>query len=188
MGEAAGRRFHRGGGLAARAMVPTVGGNGLAAERLARGDVGAFRRRRLRRLHPRQDRADRAGRRRVAGSRLRQHVFDAARRQGALWPDAARGRFRDGRRHDRAARAGALRHVDDYRPCPKRDAASRVLPPGSLARTRRRHPFGNGALGAIRRRRPAFAGAAAESFGRRASISPTRPFRSWLRENSPSAA
>ena len=120
VGEAAGRRFHRGGGLAARAMVPTIGGNGLAAERFARGDGGAFRRRRLRRLHARQDRADRAGRRRVSRSRLRQHVFDAARRQGALWPDAARGRFRHGRRHDGAARAGALGHVDDDRPCRQR--------------------------------------------------------------------
>ena len=62
------------------------------------------RRRRVRRLDARQDRRAGRGRRRVPRPGLHQHLLHAAGRQGALRPDAARGRLRHGRRHDRAAR------------------------------------------------------------------------------------
>ena len=59
-----------------------------------RSQGGARARRALRCLDARQDRRARTRRRRVPQPALLQHVFDARRRQGALWPDTARRRHR----------------------------------------------------------------------------------------------
>ena len=73
-------------------------------ERCPRGRDDAARRRRVRRVDPRQDR--RSGRRRrfLPRPRLYQQVLFACRRQGALRAHAARGWLRHGRRHCGAVR------------------------------------------------------------------------------------
>ena len=88
------------------------------SKRRPRGARGARARRHLRRVDARQDRD--AGRRTPAtflDRALRQHLLDAAGRQGALRPDAARGRLRARRRHDGAARPTTLSHDHNDRQC-----------------------------------------------------------------------
>ncbi len=75
----------------------------LADNSQSRSPRGAQWRRRLRCLDARQDRHSGRGRAGSARARLRQHLVEPARRQGALRPDAARRRLRHGRRHDVAA-------------------------------------------------------------------------------------
>ena len=81
---------------------------------------------------------------------------DAAGRQGALRPDAARGRLRHRRRHHRAARRRAIILMTTTTAnAAQGDAAHRILPPVAVAGARRAARLGHRAVGAVRRRRPA---------------------------------
>ena len=114
--------------------------------------------------------------------RLRQHALDARGRQGALRPDAARGRLRDGRRHHLAARAGSLLH-DHARPrnAGARDAASGILPSGAVARRSTCRWCRSPSSGRSSRSRARARATCCASSSTRNSISATRPFRIWPR-------
>src|SRR4029077_20060998 len=129
------------------ATRPRVGGGEVST--LGQGRIEGCGRGRWRCLDLGQgrDRGRRCGD--LPRSRLHQHILDAAGRQVALRPDAARGRLRDGRRHDFAACARALCHDHHHRPGRPRVAASRILPSGPVARTRRADGIGVGTVGAV---------------------------------------
>ena len=91
-------------GLWLRSAWFPLAGERLARRRHPRGQGGARSGRHLRCLDARQDRRAGAGCRRLPQPALLQRLVDARSRQGALWPDAARGRHRLRRRHDVAPR------------------------------------------------------------------------------------
>ena len=115
-------------------------------------------------------------------------LLDARRRQGALRPDAARGRPRDGRRHHLAARRRALLHDHHHGQCRPGDAASGILPPGAVAGARRAAGLGHRSSGrSFRSPARARATCCARSSTSK-TISPTRPFPTWPRARSRDAA
>ena len=81
------------GPVAARTLLPKAR-RGAARFGEPRGGQCPQVCRRVRRVHPRQDRRAGEGRGYFPRPRLCQHLLDAACRQGALRADAARGRFR----------------------------------------------------------------------------------------------
>jgi hypothetical protein len=144
----------------------------LARERHPRGADGARAGRRLRRLHARQDRRPGPGCGRVPQPAVLQRLRQAAGGQGALRPDAARGRHRVRRRHHEPAGRRPFLHDHHHGQCRARHVAHRVLPSGAVARPRRAVRLGHRAVGASRGGRPHGAGDAGQD--RRRGLS-TRP-------------
>ena len=142
---------------------PRPGRDPLAPVGRPGGPAGPRLGRHLRCHDPGQDRYPGAGERRgIPQQSLRQRLCQARGRQGALWPDAARGRHRLRRRHDGAARREPFRHDDDdgERRCGVPQHG--VRPPVPVAGPGRPSDLCDRTMGAVRRRRPECAQPAAQ--------------------------
>ena len=162
LGGRAGRRLRRGRHVAARPVVSAARRDPLAAVGRPGGSAGPRLGRHLRCHDPGQDRYPGPGRRGIPQQSLRQRLCQARGRQGALRPDAARGRHRLRRRHDRAARRKPFRHDDDdgERRCGVPQHG--VRPPVLVAGLGRPSDLRDRTMGAVRRRRPECAQPAAQ--------------------------
>ena len=120
-------------GLWLRPMIYGQPGESVEQAYVREARAVRVERRHRRRLDARQDRRAGAGCGGIPRPRLHQHVFDARRRQGALRPDAARGRHRPRRRHHLAARRQRLPDDHDHGQCRQGHAASRIFPRRRLA-------------------------------------------------------
>ena len=121
-----------------------------------------------------------AGRRSVPRPRLRQHILDAAGRQRALWPDAARGRLRARRRHRARGWPSSISS-----PRPRRQTRRKVLEHCEFC-----HQvlwpeldvqigLGDRAMGAVRGRGPALARRAGKARCDPQTTSATRRCPTW---------
>ena len=147
------RRAFRAGGPMAPRLYLSRRGRRQAGRDQARNPLCAEQGRPARCLHPRQDRDQGAGRRRIPRPHVHQHVLDAEGRQVPLRPDDERAGLPHRRRRHGAPRRGPLPHAHHlgrrrpYRGLAGGMAADRVDPLQGLRHSRHR------AVGAIRHRR-----------------------------------
>ena len=146
------RAFRAGGAMAPRLYLSRRGRRQAGRDQ-ARNPLCAEQGRPARCLHPRQDRDQGAGRRRIPRPHVHQHVLDAEGRQVPLRPDDERAGLPHRRRRHGAPRRGSLPHAHHlgrrrpYRGLAGGMAADRVDPLQGLRNSR------HGAMGAVRHRR-----------------------------------
>ena len=156
------RRLRRGRPVAACPMVPAPRRDPLAAVGGPGGDADPRLGRHLRCHDAGQDRYPGARCSRIREQDLRQRLRQAGGGQGALRPDAARGRLCLRRRYDGPARRTPFRHDDDDGERRPGVPQHGVCPPMPVAGAGRPSDLGDRAMGAVRRRRSEFARGAPE--------------------------